>query len=145
MYISNIRKYTSDFQHARSPSSITGLSLQCNKCSTFVTLKHYHFPLPFSNAIPEHIVTKHPFRYKSGSCSRNHTRIAVSASSLLWYRQTPKCCFSCPHKWQSVLPSHPLLYVLARPARSSSWMSTRPFANPTQHCWICSTLVTPST
>jgi hypothetical protein len=70
----------------------------------FITLKYYY---------PKHIVTKLKFRYKSGSCSRSHTRIAVSISLLLWYRQTPKCCFSCPHKWQSVLRSYPFLYVLA--------------------------------
>jgi hypothetical protein len=75
--------------------------------------------LLFSNTTPQHIVTKLPFRYKSGSCSRNHTIIAISTSSLLWNRQTPKCCFSCPHKRQSLLHSHPFLYVLASLARSS--------------------------
>jgi hypothetical protein len=73
----------------------------------------------FSNTIPEHIVTKLPFRYKSGSCSRNHTRIAISTSSLLFNRQTPNCCFSYPHKRQSVLRSHQFLYVLPSLVRSS--------------------------
>jgi hypothetical protein len=78
---------------------------------------YYTEALSFSKTIPEHIVTKLPFRYKSDSYSRSHTRIAVSTSSLLWYRQTPKCCFSCPHKWQPVLRSHPFFCM--------SWLALR--------------------
>jgi hypothetical protein len=79
---------------------------------------YYTEALSFSKTIPEHIVTKLQFRYKSGSCSRSRTRIAVSTSSLLWYRHISKCCFSCSHKWQSVLPSHPFYVCPGSPCNT---------------------------